>query len=89
MGYDDVDPMVSKGTEREAERLNAALNRLGALEQELSSTKEVVILTFLNSVIEVYTRKRKIEIKTIINVTICIFFLCEWFSRLRRRKKKS
>ncbi|RXH88333.1 hypothetical protein DVH24_042404 [Malus domestica] len=41
MGYDDVDPMVSKGTEREAERLNAALNRLGALEQELSSTKQV------------------------------------------------
>ncbi|TQD95343.1 hypothetical protein C1H46_019029 [Malus baccata] len=41
MGYDDVDSMVCKGTEREAERLNAALNRLSALEKELSSTKQV------------------------------------------------
>ncbi|XP_034226924.1 phosphatidylinositol/phosphatidylcholine transfer protein SFH12-like isoform X1 [Prunus dulcis] len=33
--------MVDKGTEKEAEKLNAALNRLSALEQELSSTKQV------------------------------------------------
>ena len=33
--------MVGKGTEKEAEKLNAALNRLSALEQELSSTKQV------------------------------------------------
>ncbi|KAM1242744.1 hypothetical protein ACFX2G_035064 [Malus domestica] len=44
MGYDDVDSMVCKGTEREAERLNAALNRLSALEKELSSTKQVETL---------------------------------------------
>ncbi|CAL2278597.1 unnamed protein product [Prunus armeniaca] len=32
---------MDKGTEKEAEKLNAALNRLSALEQELSSTKKV------------------------------------------------
>lgn len=44
---------MDKGTEKEAEKLNAALNRLSALEQELSSTKQVIILVFLNSVSEV------------------------------------